>query len=68
MKESSLGILQEFIDKRVDHNCESIMTETTQQIEIYYKTIGRIEIPHITKSELQSLIRSFGRKKEECIA
>lgn len=29
--------------------------------------IGHIEIPNITKPEPQSLIRSFGRKKEEHI-
>lgn len=44
------------------------MGETIQKIEIYYKMIGHIEIPHITKTEHQSLIRNFGRKKEERIA
>ena len=44
------------------------MGETIQKIEIYYKMIGHIEIPHITKTERQSLIRNFGRKKEERIA
>ena len=44
------------------------MGETIQQIEIYYKMIGHVEIPHIKKSERQNLIENFGRKKEERIA
>ena len=68
VEELTLDILQEFIDKIVIHHREEIMGETIQKIEIYYKMIGHIELPHITKPEHQSLIRSFGRKKEERIA
>ena len=68
VEELTLDILQEFIDKIIIHHREEVMGETIQKIEIYYKMIGHIEIPHITKSEHQSLIRSFGRKKEERIA
>lgn len=68
IEELTLDILQEFIDKIVVYHREEIMGETIQKIEIYYRMIGHIEIPHITKSEHQSLIRSFGRKKEERIA
>ncbi len=64
----TLDILQEFIDKIIIHHRKEIMGETIQKIEIYYKMIGHIEIPHITKTEYQSLIRNFGRKKEERIA
>ena len=68
VEDLSLDILQEFIDKIVVHHREKVMGETIQKIEIYYKMIGHIEIPHITKTEHQSLIRNFGRKKEERIA
>ena len=68
IEELTLDILQEFIDKIVVHHREEIMGETIQKIKIYYRIIGHIEIPHIIKSEHQSLIRSFGRKKEERIA
>ena len=68
VEELTLDILQEFINKIIIYHREEIMGETIQKIEIYYKMIGHIEIPHITKTEHQSLIRNFGRKKEERIA
>ena len=68
VEELTLDILQEFIDKIIVHHREEIMGETIQQIEIYYKMIGHVEIPHIKKSERQKLIENFGRKKEERIA
>ena len=67
VEELTLNI-QEFIDKIIIHHREEIMGETIQKIEIYYKMIGYIEIPHIARSKHQSLLRSFGRKKEERIA
>ena len=68
VEELTLDILQEFIDKIIVRHREEIMGETIQQIEIYYKMIGHVEIPHIKKSERQNLIENFGRKKEERIA
>ena len=50
VEELTLDILQEFIDKIIIHHREEIMGETIQKIEIYYKMIGHIEIPHITKT------------------
>ncbi len=63
----TLNILQEFIDKIVVHHREEIMGETIQNVEIYYKMIGRIEIPRMSKLEQASCIKNFGRKKEEQI-
>ncbi len=51
VEELTLGILQEFIDKIVVHYREEIMGETIQKVEIYYKIIGHIEIPKMTKPE-----------------
>ncbi len=68
VEELTLDILQEFIDKIVVHHREEIMGETTQKVEIYYKMIGHIEIPRMSKLERESFIKNFGRKKEERIA
>lgn len=64
----TLDILHEFIDKIVVHHREEIMGEIIQKVEIYYKMIGHIEIPRMSKLEQESLIKNFGRKKEEQIA
>lgn len=44
------------------------MGETIQKVEIYYKMIGHMEIPRMSKLEKQSYIQNFDRKKEEQIA
>ena len=63
IEELTLDILQEFIDKIIVHHREEV-----QKIEVYYKMIGHIEIPKMSKHEQKSLIKNFGRKKEERIA
>lgn len=68
IEELTLDILQEFIDKIVVHHREEIMGETIQKVEIYYKMIGHIEILKMSKLERESLLKNFGRKKEEQIA
>ena len=68
IEELTLDILQEFIDKIVVHHREKVMGETIQEIEIYYKMIGHVELPNIKKMERISLLKNFGRKKEERIA
>ncbi len=68
IEELTLDILHEFIDKIVVHHREEVMGETIQKVEIYYKMIGHIEIPRMSKLENASCIKNFGRKKEEQIA
>ena len=68
IEELTLDILHEFIDKIVVHHREEVMGETIQKVEIYYKMIGHIEIPRMSKLEKASCIKNFGRKKEEQIA
>lgn len=68
IEELALDVLQEFIDKIVVYHREKIMGETIQKVEIYYKMIGHIEIPKMSKPEKESYIKNFGRKKEERIA
>lgn len=68
IEELTLDVLQEFVDKIVVHHREEIMGETIQKVEIYYKMIGHLEIPKMSKPEKESYIKNFGRKKEERIA
>ena len=68
IEELTLDILHEFIDKIIVHHREEVFGETVQQIEIYYKMIGHIETPKMSKHEQKRLIKNFGRKKEERIA
>ncbi len=63
IEELTLDILQEFIDKIVVHHREEIMGETIQEVEIYYKMIGHIEIPKMSKLERESCIKEFRAKK-----
>ena len=44
----TLDILHEFIDKIVVHHREESFGETKQEIEIYYKLIGQVQIPQLT--------------------
>ena len=56
-------ILHEFIEKVVVHHREEMDGIKHQEIEIYYKMIGYIKLPHMTKSERDSYLESFGRKE-----
>lgn len=68
IEELTLDILHEFIDKIVVHHREEVMGETIQQVEIYYKMIGHIQIPNMTRPEKENYIKTFGRTKKEQIA
>ena len=61
-------ILGEFIDRIVVHHREQLFGETVQRVEIYYKMIGFVELPGMSKSEKENYIKCFSRKKEERIA
>lgn len=56
-------ILHSFIDKIVVHHKEQVFGEMVQQVEIYYKLIGYIELPEMSKAERESYMQSFGRKE-----
>ena len=68
IEELTLDILHEFIDKIIVHHREEVFGETVQQVEIYYKMIGHIQIPNMTRPEKDNLIKIFGRIKKEQIA
>ena len=52
-------ILYEFIDKIVVHHREEIFGETVRKVEIYYKMIGFVELPQMSKSEKENYVRCF---------
>jgi len=56
------GILREFVDKIVAHHREVIFGNTEQEVEIYYRFIGYIELPEMSKEQAESLQKSFGRE------
>ena len=67
-EELSLEILQEFIDKIVVEHREKIHGEIIQNVEIYYKMIGHVKLPKLSKKKTESLSQTFGRIKKEQIA
>jgi len=62
-RELTPEILHSFIDKIVVHHKEKRLGVMEQDIEIYYKMIGYIELPEMSEAEKQSYIQSFGREK-----
>ena len=68
IEELTSEILHEFIDKIVVHHREEIFGEKVQKIEIYYKMIGRVQIPKRSRSQKDSYKKSFGRTKKEQVA
>ncbi len=55
-------LLRAFIDKIVVYHKEQIQGETVQRVDIYYKMIGHVELPHMTKNEKDAYLEAFGRK------
>ena len=64
----TVDILNEFIDKIIVHHRENIRGETTQKIEIFYKMIGNIKVPRLSRKEETQLIKYFGRATKEKVA
>ena len=58
-------ILREFIDKIVVHHREQEFGQTVQDVEIFIRFIGYIELPEITKEQKAQLIAIFGRDEME---
>ena len=59
------SILREFIDKIIVHHREQEFGQTVQDVEIFYRFIGYIELPEITKEQKEQLIAIFGRDAME---
>ena len=58
-------ILREFIDKIVVHHREQEFGQTVQDVEIFYRFIGYIELPEMTKEQKSQLAAIFGRDEME---
>lgn len=65
IQELTPEILREFIDKIVVYHRENIGGETVQRVDIYYKMIGHIELPQMSRKEMASYQKAFGRVPEE---
>ncbi len=58
-------ILNRFIDKIIVHHREERFGETVQKVEIFYKMIGKVELPEMDSEEKERYLRCFGREKSE---
>jgi Site-specific recombinases, DNA invertase Pin homologs len=58
-------ILHEFVDKIVVHHKEQLFGEMVQKVEIYYKMIGYVELPEMSKTEKESYLKCFGKNEQE---
>lgn len=61
----SMEVLHEFIDRIVVHHREQLFGETVQKVEIYYKMIGYVELPEMSKSQKDSFLKTFGRNETD---
>ena len=68
IEELNSNILHEFIDKIIVHHKEQILGETIQEIEIYYKMIGKVKISDMNKKEKAMYLKYFGTNKKDRIA
>ncbi|MEJ1730686.1 DUF4368 domain-containing protein, partial [Escherichia coli] len=65
LQELTPEILHEFIDKIVVHHREQLFGETVQKVEIYYKMIGYMELPEMSKAEKESYMKYFARNETD---
>ena len=68
IEELTSEILHEFIDKIVVHHREEIFGETVQKVEIFYKLLGQVKIPKLSKKEESQYVKCFGRSNKEKVA
>ncbi|HAZ20437.1 MAG TPA: hypothetical protein DCY75_09740 [Clostridiales bacterium] len=59
----TLEVLHEFVDRIVVYHREQLFGETVQKVEIYYKMIGYVKLPEMSKSEKDSFLKTFGRNE-----
>ncbi len=65
MNELSLEIIQEFIEKIVVFHREEINGVKHQKIQIHYRMLGHIDIPHLTEQEHEACAKIFGLKEKK---
>ncbi|MGI5908043.1 MAG: hypothetical protein ACOX8O_05355 [Christensenellales bacterium] len=47
------------------HHREQLFGETVQKVEIYYKMIGYMELPEMSKAEKESYMKYFARNETD---
>ncbi|MCL2494885.1 MAG: DUF4368 domain-containing protein, partial [Oscillospiraceae bacterium] len=57
-------ILRAFIDRVVVHHRVIVQGVQEQQVEIYYKLVGKVDLPVLTKPQMDRLRESFGRRMD----
>ena len=62
-EELTPAILREFIDKVVVHHREIKQGVMGQKVDIFYKLIGKVDLPLLTPAQIERFQESFGRKK-----
>lgn len=68
VEELTIDTLNKFIDTIIVYHRETIDGMTSQKIEIFYKMIGNIKIPQISRKEEIGFIKYFSRMKKEKVA
>jgi len=63
-KELTPEMTNEFIDKVVVHHRQKEQGVMQQRVEIYYKMIGHVNVPMLSKKQTERLQVSFGRKRD----
>lgn len=66
--ELNLKILQTFIDHITVGHYEIVDGFKQQEIEIFYKFVGNVELPKMSRVNKNHMLQSFGRKQLECVA
>lgn len=61
IQELTPKILREFIDKVVVHHREKQGKETIQQVDIYYRFIGHVELPKLSKPQQEAYLLSLAK-------
>ena len=61
IQELTPDILREFIDKVVVHHREKQGKETVQQVDIYYRFIGHVELPKLSKPQQEAYLLSLAK-------
>lgn len=61
IQELTPKILREFIDKVVVHHREKQGKETIQQVDIYYRFIGHVEPPKLSKPQQEAYLLSLAK-------
>ena len=47
------------------HHKENLFGEMVQDVEIYYKMIGYVELPQMDNDEKERYLKTFGRKESQ---